>query len=154
MEDPVLRDPRAYVLPADQTDFPTATRFVNALLETGVTVHRATADFTIGSLEQWEYPFEVIYPPDIDAGNLRDKFDVTILPDGALYEGSPFARFFGGVAIGSSTILSKKLDLPECDAPARLVCACGSARLTSASKGGGSAMTVHELPADVRLLYL
>jgi len=44
---PELRDPRAYVLSADQADYPTATRFVNALIRTGVEVHRATAEFTL-----------------------------------------------------------------------------------------------------------
>jgi hypothetical protein len=43
---PEDRDPRAFILPADQPDFPTATRFVNALLETGIAVHRATRAFT------------------------------------------------------------------------------------------------------------
>ena len=44
---PEHRDPRAYVIPSDQPDFPTATKFVNALLETGITIHRATTDFTV-----------------------------------------------------------------------------------------------------------
>lgn len=39
------RDARGYVIPADQPDFPTATKFVNALIESGVAVERATADF-------------------------------------------------------------------------------------------------------------
>ena len=43
--DPAKRDPRGYILPADQPDFLTATKFVNTLLGTGVKVHRATADF-------------------------------------------------------------------------------------------------------------
>jgi hypothetical protein len=34
-------------------------------------------------LEQFEFPFTVVYPPDLDAGNLRERFDVIILPDGA-----------------------------------------------------------------------
>ena len=34
-------------------------------------------------LERFEFPFEVIYPPQLDRGNLRDKFDVILLPDGA-----------------------------------------------------------------------
>jgi hypothetical protein len=42
-----LRDPRGYILPADQPDFLTATKFVDALLKTGVTVHRATAAFAV-----------------------------------------------------------------------------------------------------------
>lgn len=46
--DPDLRDPRGYVLPADQSDFAAATRFVNALLRSGIEVHRASQDFEIG----------------------------------------------------------------------------------------------------------
>src|SRR5262249_32623373 len=45
--DPAKRDPRGYVIPANQPDFLTATRFVNVLLDTGVKVHRAKADFEI-----------------------------------------------------------------------------------------------------------
>ena len=48
---PALRDPRGYILPADQPDFPTATKFVNALIKNGVTVHRATTDFELGGAE-------------------------------------------------------------------------------------------------------
>ena len=47
--DPARRDARAYVLPADQPDFLTATRFVEALLKSGIAVHRATAPFRSGS---------------------------------------------------------------------------------------------------------
>ena len=42
LRDPATRDPRGFILPADQPDFPTATKFVNALIKTGVAVHRAT----------------------------------------------------------------------------------------------------------------
>jgi len=34
-------------------------------------------------LEQFEFPFTVVYPPELDAGNLRERFDVIILPNGA-----------------------------------------------------------------------
>ena len=40
-----IRAPRAYILPATQPDFGTATKFVEALLKTGVIVHRAPAPF-------------------------------------------------------------------------------------------------------------
>jgi hypothetical protein len=46
--DKATRDPRGYVIPADQPDFPTATKFVNALIESGVTVERAKAGFEAG----------------------------------------------------------------------------------------------------------
>src|SRR5688500_2638624 len=44
---PEWRAPRGFILPADQPDFPTATKFVNALLRAGVTVHRATSSFQV-----------------------------------------------------------------------------------------------------------
>ena len=43
--DPATRDPRGYIIPAGQPDLPTAVKFVNALLESGVAVERAKADF-------------------------------------------------------------------------------------------------------------
>lgn len=42
-----LRAPRGYILPASQPDFPTVTKFVDALLRSGVVVHRATAAFRV-----------------------------------------------------------------------------------------------------------
>ena len=46
LHDPKYRDPRVYVIPADQADFATATKFVNTLLKNGVTVLQAPAAFT------------------------------------------------------------------------------------------------------------
>ncbi len=43
LRDPKLRDPRVYVIPANQPDFPTATKFINTLRYVGVEVHQATA---------------------------------------------------------------------------------------------------------------
>ena len=42
---PELRDPRGYIIPSNQPDFLTAIKFVNALREVNVTVHRATREF-------------------------------------------------------------------------------------------------------------
>ena len=47
LHDPAHRDPRGYVIPSDQADFPTATKFVNALLKNGVTVLKASSDFDV-----------------------------------------------------------------------------------------------------------
>ncbi len=44
---PELRDPRGYIIPSTQPDFPTATKFINALRETGIAVQRATRDFDV-----------------------------------------------------------------------------------------------------------
>ena len=44
-----LRAPRGYILPSSQPDFPTAAKFVDALLKSGVVVHRATAAFRVNA---------------------------------------------------------------------------------------------------------
>jgi hypothetical protein len=52
-------------------------------------------------LEQMEVPFEVVYPPELDAGNLSAKYDVLIFPDGAIPATDPTGQapqgggFFG-----------------------------------------------------------
>ena len=48
LKDPARRDPRVFVIPPDQPDFATATKFVNALRYVGVEVHQATAPITAG----------------------------------------------------------------------------------------------------------
>nr|MBA3656651.1 peptidase [Gemmatimonadaceae bacterium] len=40
------RDPRGYIIPSNQRDFPTAVKFVNTLVKNGITVHRATHEFS------------------------------------------------------------------------------------------------------------
>src|SRR5204863_85177 len=34
--------------------------------------------------EQFEFPFEVVYPQRLDAGNLKDQFDVLVFVDGGI----------------------------------------------------------------------
>jgi hypothetical protein len=47
LRDPAARDPRGFILPADQPDFPTATKFVNILIKAGVDVLRAAREFAV-----------------------------------------------------------------------------------------------------------
>jgi hypothetical protein len=37
-------------------------------------------------LEQFEFPFDVVYPETLDAGNLKAKYDVLLFPDGGIPE--------------------------------------------------------------------
>jgi hypothetical protein len=48
LRNPADRDPRGYIIPADQTDLPTAVAFVNVLIKGGVDVEVAKAPFTAG----------------------------------------------------------------------------------------------------------
>src|SRR3954468_13105899 len=47
LKDPSRRDPRAFIVTADQTDFATATKFINALRYIGVEVQQATAPLSV-----------------------------------------------------------------------------------------------------------
>src|SRR5205807_7075315 len=38
--------------------------------------------------EQYEFPFEVVYPPALDTGDLKSKFDVLVFTDGAIRRGA------------------------------------------------------------------
>ena len=44
---PEFRDPRGYIIPSSQADFPTAVKFINALREVGIKVQRATREFEV-----------------------------------------------------------------------------------------------------------
>jgi hypothetical protein len=48
-------------------------------------------------MEQYEFPFDVVYPQALDGGNLKAKYDVLIFVDGAIPEGDGAAQrgFFG-----------------------------------------------------------
>src|SRR5690606_31319741 len=48
-------------------------------------------------MERFEFPFEVVYPQALDAGNLRQKHDVVVLVDGMVPERDAAGRGgFGG----------------------------------------------------------
>ena len=46
--------------------------------------------------EQYEFPFQVVYPPTLDAGDLKSKFDVLVFADGAIRRGANAGGRGGG----------------------------------------------------------
>jgi hypothetical protein len=42
--------------------------------------------------EQYEFPFEVVYPGNLDAGDLKSKYDVIVFTDGAIRRGGAWWR--------------------------------------------------------------
>ncbi|MBX3401637.1 MAG: peptidase [Gemmataceae bacterium] len=85
---PELRDARGYILPADQPDFPTAVKFVNALLGTGVRVHRAKESFTINGRN---YPAGSLVVKSVQAyrAHVLDMFEPQDHPNDFAYPGGP-----------------------------------------------------------------
>ena len=88
---PEDRDPRAYILPASQRDLPTATKFINALLETGIRVHRATADFTVQGRQYPRGSF-VVLTNQAFRPHVIDMFEAQDHPDNFAYPGAPPTR--------------------------------------------------------------
>ncbi|WP_207955550.1 M14 metallopeptidase family protein [Segetibacter sp. 3557_3] len=87
-KDPSLRDPRGYILPANQPDFPTAVRFVNALIKSGIRVHRATADFSVAGKD---YPVGsyVVTTAQAFRPHVLDMFEPQDHPNDFQYPGGP-----------------------------------------------------------------
>ena len=85
---PELRDPRGFIIPANQPDFPTATKFVNALLESGVTVQRATREFQVNGKN---YPANsyVVFTAQAFRPHVLDMFEPQDHPDNFAYPGGP-----------------------------------------------------------------
>ena len=88
LHDPKLRDPRGFILPADQPDFLTATKFMNILIKAGVTVHRATAPFTVNGKE---YPAGsyVVKAAQPFRAHVMDMFEPQDHPNDIPYPGGP-----------------------------------------------------------------
>jgi hypothetical protein len=91
LRDPGARDPRGFILPADQPDFPTATKFVNALLKTGITVHRATAPFAVAG-KNYPAGSYVVKSAQAFRPHVLDMFEPQDHPDDIPYPGGPPTR--------------------------------------------------------------
>src|SRR6202050_5242165 len=48
LHDPKARDPRGFIISADQPDFATATKFINTLEKNGIEIEKASAQFQVG----------------------------------------------------------------------------------------------------------
>lgn len=88
LNDPKFRDARGYILPSTQADFPTAVKFVNALLKTGITVLRATADFRVAGKTYPAGSF-VVRTAQAFRPHVLDMFEPQDHPDDFRYPGGP-----------------------------------------------------------------
>src|SRR5687768_6642975 len=88
---PETRDPRGFILSADQPDFGTATRFMNTLIKTGITVHRATAPFTVNG-KQYPANSYVVKTAQAFRPHVMDMFEPQDHPDDFPYPGGPPSR--------------------------------------------------------------
>lgn len=88
MKAPKNRDARGYILSADQPDFTTAIRFLNALIRTGVVVHKASSAFTVTG-KNYPAGSYVVKTDQAFRPHLLDMFEPQDHPNDFKYEGGP-----------------------------------------------------------------
>jgi len=91
MKDPARRDPRAFIVPSNQPDFATATKFINSLRYIGVEVNRTTAPITVAGKS---YPIGSYVVNTAQAGraHVMDMFAPQDHPNDFAYPGGPPRR--------------------------------------------------------------
>jgi hypothetical protein len=85
---PENRDPRGFILPAGHEDFGTSVRFANTLMKSGVTIHRATASFTVAG-KQYPAGSLVVKSAQAYRPHIMDMFEPQDHPDDIPYPGAP-----------------------------------------------------------------
>jgi hypothetical protein len=91
MRRPENRDPRGYIISSDQTDFLTATKFINALREVNVTVQRATREFEAGG-KRYPAGSYVVMTAQAFRPHVLDMFEPQDHPNVIPYPGAPPTR--------------------------------------------------------------
>ncbi len=88
LRDASLRDPRGYIIPSDQPDFATATKFVNALIKAGITIQRATTPFSAAG-KQYPAGSYVVKTAQAFRPHVLDMFEPQDHPNDFQYPGGP-----------------------------------------------------------------
>ena len=91
LHSPESRDPRGYILSADQRDFGTATKFVQTLQRTGIDVLRASAAFTVKG-KQYPAGSFIVKTAQAFRPMVIDLFEPQDHPDDFAYPGAPPTR--------------------------------------------------------------
>ncbi len=91
LHDPKLRDPRGYVLPANQPDFANATEFINALLKNGITVTKASSEFSVAG-KSYPAGSYVVKTAQAFRPHVMDMFEPQDHPNDFAYPGGPPKR--------------------------------------------------------------
>lgn len=90
-KNPAKRDPRGYIISANQPDFSTAIKFLNALIKSGVLVHQATSDFTVDG-KSYPKGSYIVKTAQAFRPHVLDMFEPQDHPNDFLYPGGPPIR--------------------------------------------------------------
>jgi hypothetical protein len=88
LHDPATRDPRGYIIPANQPDLPTAIAFLNTLLKNGVAIERATAQFQVAG-QTYPLGSYIVKTAQAFRPHVLDMFEPPDHPNDFSYPGGP-----------------------------------------------------------------
>ncbi|WP_419254546.1 M14 family metallopeptidase [Caulobacter sp. ErkDOM-YI] len=88
LQAPEKRDPRGYILPADQADLPTVVAFLNALIKAGVDVDHADKAFTVAD-KTYPAGSYVVKTAQAYRPHVMDMFEPQDHPHDTEYPGGP-----------------------------------------------------------------
>jgi hypothetical protein len=88
LRNPAKRDPRGYILTADQADLPRVVVFMNALVKSGLQVERATAPFSVAGKSYPAGSF-VVKTAQPYRAQVLDMFEAQDHPNDLAYPGGP-----------------------------------------------------------------
>ena len=85
------RDPRGYIIPSDQADFPTAVKFINALVRTGIQIEKSTSPFTVAG-KNYPVGSYIVKTAQAFRPHIIDMFEPQDYPNDFQYPGGPPIR--------------------------------------------------------------
>lgn len=88
LHDPAHRNPRGYIIPSNQPDFATATKFINALIKNGTEIERASSDFQVNG-KSYPAGSYVVQAAQADRAFVLDMFEPQHYPNDFAYPGGP-----------------------------------------------------------------
>lgn len=91
LKDSTLRDARGYIIPSGQTDFPTAVKFLNALIKGGIQVQKASADFSVAG-KKYSAGSYIVKSNQAFRPHILDMFEPQDHPNDFQYAGGPPIR--------------------------------------------------------------
>jgi len=82
------RDPRGFIIPSNQVDFPTAVKFINTLIQAGIRVEKATDTFVVNGVSYPKNSY-IVKTNQAFRPHILDMFEPQDYPNDFKYPGGP-----------------------------------------------------------------
>lgn len=161
MKAPAQRDPRGYIIPANQPDFATAVKFINALIRTGIQFQQATSDFSVAG-KKYPAGSYIVKTDQSFRPHLLDMFEPQDHPNDFQYPGGPPVKPYDAAGWTLAYLMNvkfdrlqddftgpfKKLPVGELQSPAGHISGSPSAGYVLSAKANNSFIAVNDLLAS------